>query len=159
MTSASDLRLLRLHPADNVLTVIATLEAGDHLRVDGTEIEVPARLPLGHKVAARAIAAGEKIFKYGAPIGSATRPIAAGEHVHTHNLKSDYLATVLREDQARFFAEGAAGAEHPTSPSSAVAGSGRNIQHPTSNGPPGGREIRGRGDVAAGGGDEGKENR
>jgi hypothetical protein len=100
----SDPRLLLLHPADNVLTVIATLEAGQRVRVEDREIEVPKRLPLGHKVAARGIATGEKIVKYGAPIGSATQAIAAGEHVHTHNVRSDYLPTVLREDQAHFFA-------------------------------------------------------
>jgi hypothetical protein len=100
----ADPRLLLLHPADNVLTVIATLEAGEHVRVDDHEVEVPKRLPIGHKVAARGIAAGEKIIKYGAPIGSAKQAIVAGEHVHTHNVRSDYLPTVLREDQARFFA-------------------------------------------------------
>jgi len=105
MTAFIDPHLLRLHPADNVLTVIATLEAGDRLRVGEAEVIVPARLPLGHKVAARPIAAGEKIIKYGAPIGSATVAIAAGEHVHTHNLQSDYLPTFLREDQARYFTQ------------------------------------------------------
>ena len=99
-----DPRLLLLHPADNVLTVIATFEAGQRVRVDDREVEVSKRLPLGHKVAARAISAGEKIIKYGAPIGSAKQAIAAGEHVHTHNVQSDYLPTVLREDQARYFA-------------------------------------------------------
>ena len=67
-----DPRLLRLHADDNVLTVIRTLEPGDELVVEGTRAPITARLPLGHKVAARAIAAGEKIVKYGAPIGSAT---------------------------------------------------------------------------------------
>jgi len=105
VNASADSRLLRLHPADNVLTVIATLEAGATFRVGETEVTVPSRLPLGHKVAARALEAGEKIVKYGAPIGSATRAIAAGEHVHTHNLKSDYLPTFLREDQGRYFAQ------------------------------------------------------
>jgi hypothetical protein len=99
-----DPRLLLLHPADNVLTVIATLEAGQRVHVGDHDVAIPKRLPLGHKVAARGIAAGEKIIKYGAPIGSATQAIAAGEHVHTHNVRSDYLPTVLREDQASFFA-------------------------------------------------------
>jgi hypothetical protein len=36
------------------------------------------------------------VIKYGAPIGSATRDIAPGEYVHTHNLKSDYLPTLAR---------------------------------------------------------------
>lgn len=105
MISSGDSRLLRLHPADNVLTVISTLEAGEHFRLGDAEVTVASRLPLGHKIAAHAISAGEKIVKYGAPIGSAMRAIAAGEHVHTHNLKSDYLPTFLREDQGRYFAQ------------------------------------------------------
>ena len=105
MSEPIDRHLLRLHPADNVVTVIATLEAGDQIRVGAAEVTVPRRLPLGHKVAARDLAAGEKIIKYGAPIGSATQPIAAGEHAHTHNIKSDYLPTFLREDQGRYFAQ------------------------------------------------------
>jgi len=98
----TDPRLLRLHTADNVLTVIHTLEAGERLVVEGAESLVETRLALGHKVAARAIAAGEKVIKYGAPIGSATRAIAAGEHVHTHNLRSDYLPTFARGEGAHY---------------------------------------------------------
>lgn len=88
-----------------MLTVVAPLSAGENLAVDGTETIVAAPLAIGHKVAATAIPAGAKIVKYGAPIGSATRAIAAGEHVHTHNVQSDYLPTFLREDQARYFAQ------------------------------------------------------
>ena len=105
MSESLDPRLLRLHIADNVLTVISTLEAGETIQIGENVIAVKTRLPIGHKVAARVIAAGEKILKYGAPIGSATCAIAAGELVHTHNLQSDYLPTFLREDQARYFAE------------------------------------------------------
>ena len=104
MSLPTDSRLLRLHPADNVLTVIAPIEVGEPLRIGEATRHVPSRLPIGHKVAARPIAAGEKIVKYGAPIGSATAAIAPGEHVHTHNVQSDYIPTYLREDQARFFA-------------------------------------------------------
>ncbi len=104
MNEISDARLLRLHPSDNVLTVISTLEAGSQIQMGVTAVSVKTRLPIGHKVAARDIAAGEKILKYGAPIGSATIAISAGEHVHTHNLQSDYLPTILREDQDRYFA-------------------------------------------------------
>ncbi len=96
-------RLLRLHEADNVLTVLSTLEPGDTFQIDQSILTVGKRLPIGHKVAARAIAAGEKICKYGVPIGSAVCAIAPGEHVHTHNIKSDYLPTFERENQKRFF--------------------------------------------------------
>lgn len=55
-------------------------------------------LPLGHKLARRNIAQGEKVVKYGAPVGSATAPIRAGEHVHVHNVKSDYTPSYHLED-------------------------------------------------------------
>lgn len=99
----TDRRLLQLSPADNVLTVISTLEPGETIRVASQNVVVPARLPLGHKLAARDLAPGDKIIKYGVPIGSAVTHIAAGEHVHTHNLKSDYLPTFTREEQGKYF--------------------------------------------------------
>ncbi len=43
----------------------------------------------GHKYALRDIAAGENIIKYGQPIGHATCAIKKGEHVHTHNVKTN----------------------------------------------------------------------
>lgn len=90
-SNATDPRLLRLSPEDNVLVLLAPVAAGESLRIDGHATPMKSALPLGHKIAARAIGAGEKILKYGAPIGAATRDIAAGDHVHTHNLRSDYL--------------------------------------------------------------------
>ncbi len=92
--SMLDSRLLRLDPLDNVLVTIQTLEAGDRVIIEGREITIPARLTLGHKLAARDIRGGERILKYHMPIGSATRDIAVGEHVHLHNMKSDYIDTV-----------------------------------------------------------------
>ncbi len=93
----TDPRLLRLAPEDNVFVVIAPLVAGDQIMIDGSACVCTATLPLGHKVAARMITVGEAIIKYGAPIGSATQAIDPGEHVHTHNLKSDYLPTYTLE--------------------------------------------------------------
>jgi len=101
----NDRRFLRLHPADNVLTAIAAVEAGEEVQMEGATVRVGSRIALGHKVAARAMATGAKIIKYGVPIGSATCEIAAGDHVHTHNLRSDYLPTWLRENQREWFAE------------------------------------------------------
>lgn len=97
-----DPRLLRLHANDNVLTIIRPLEPGDELVVESLRTAVSTRLPLGHKVAARTIAAGEKIVKYGAPIGSAKCAIAPGEHVHTHNVQSDYIPTFARGEGAHY---------------------------------------------------------
>ena len=43
----------------------------------------------GHKYAIKPISKGENVIKYGSPIGHATCDIAEGEHVHTHNLKTN----------------------------------------------------------------------
>ncbi|MBQ3427010.1 MAG: altronate dehydratase [Clostridia bacterium] len=43
----------------------------------------------GHKIALRDIKAGENIIKYGYPIGHALIDIKEGEHVHTHNIKTN----------------------------------------------------------------------
>jgi altronate hydrolase len=49
-------------------------------------ITIAGLVPPGHKVATRAIAAGEPVRRYNQVIGHATQAIAAGQHVHTHNL-------------------------------------------------------------------------
>ncbi|MBP6901360.1 MAG: altronate dehydratase [Burkholderiaceae bacterium] len=79
--------LIRLHPADNVLVVRRPLALGQELPEFGLKLK--AQVPAGHKIAARAIAAGERVTKYNVVIGAATRDIAAGEHVHGHNLALD----------------------------------------------------------------------
>ncbi|MER8563794.1 UxaA family hydrolase [Mesorhizobium sp. M0578] len=94
-----DSNLLILNVADNVAIARARLRAGDLVAVSGVPVTVSADIPLGHKVARRAIAAGEKIIKLGTPIGHAIEAIALGAHVHTHNIASDYIPTnTLPED-------------------------------------------------------------
>lgn len=76
-------RLLQISPNDNVAVALAPLEAGV---VDGIAILGP--IPQAHKVALHAIPAGAPIIKYGYPIGIASKDIAPGEHVHSHNTQS-----------------------------------------------------------------------
>jgi hypothetical protein len=90
-------RLLRLAPGDNVAVATAAFPAGTTVHYDGGEVALIDAVPMGHKVAIAHIAAAEKIIKYGCPIGSAVRAIRPGEHVHTHNIKSDYLPTRTME--------------------------------------------------------------
>ena len=99
-TPATDPRLLQLAPEDNVAVAKTTIPAGEPLRIAGDTVICSQALPTGHKVAIAPIAAGEKVIKYGAPIGSATRDIRPGEYVHTHNVKSDYLPTYTYENLA-----------------------------------------------------------
>lgn len=94
----TDPRLLRLSLEDNVFAAARPFEAGETIVIAGQRATVTERIPTGFKVAAQAIRAGEKILKWGAPIGSATRDIAIGEIVHVHNMKSDYLPTYTFEE-------------------------------------------------------------
>ena len=93
MTVQTDPRLLLLSPDDNVFVLRGAIDAGEVIMVAGAEVHISRRLGLGHKIAARFIASGEKIIKYGAPIGSTFCDIAPGAHVHLHNLASDYTPT------------------------------------------------------------------
>ena len=92
-TEGKSRKLLRIHRDDNVLIVVAPVRPGDRDVIDGHEIAFTQNVAIGHKVAARAIKAGEKVYKCGVPIGSAKEMIPAGAHMHLHNLKSDYIAT------------------------------------------------------------------
>jgi (2R)-sulfolactate sulfo-lyase subunit alpha len=92
-TEGKSRKVLRIHRADNVLIVVAPVIAGDRDTIDGREIAFGQNIAIGHKVAARDIKSGEKIYKCGVPIGSAKEMIPAGGHVHLHNLKSDYIVT------------------------------------------------------------------
>jgi hypothetical protein len=88
--------LILLHPDDNVLVLSAPVHAGQTLTIDGRTATADADVGVGHKLARHALAVGDKVLKYGAPIGSITAPVAAGGHVHLHNMKSDYIASHTR---------------------------------------------------------------
>lgn len=78
--------LLRIAGQDNVAVALSAIEKGAVLTVDGITVTAADDIPAGHKVALMPIAAGEKVIKYGFPIGYATQDIAPGRHVHVHNL-------------------------------------------------------------------------
>ena len=89
--------MLLLSPEDNVVVACRDLIEGEQVAIDGITLILPCAVPTGHKLAKRAIAAGEQVLKYGAPIGSARIAVAAGDYVHTHNLKSDYIPSFGRD--------------------------------------------------------------
>jgi len=80
---------LHIAEQDNVMVALRTIAGGTV--VDG--VTVASEVPAGHKIATRLIPAGQTVLKYGYPIGVATKDIAPGEHVHSHNLTS-----TLRDD-------------------------------------------------------------
>jgi altronate hydrolase len=74
--------------ADNVATALEPLAAGRRVELGDATVTLVDPIPRGHKFALRAIGGGEPIVKYGSAIGTASSAIAAGAHVHTHNVAS-----------------------------------------------------------------------
>lgn len=77
---------------DNVAVAIEPIAAGDAVSylAAGKTVELTAAedITIYHKLAARDIAQGEPVVKYGEHIGVATAPIPKGAHVHVHNVVS-----------------------------------------------------------------------
>ena len=97
--------LLRLAETDPIGVATRDLAAGEQVVLDGVSLIIAEPVKLGHKVALRAIAAGERVHKYRVPIGSATTAIEPGAAVHTHNLKSDYIPTYTLQPGEEFAEE------------------------------------------------------
>ena len=91
--------LLLLHPDDNILVARRDIAAGERVELDGEAFVIPMAVELGHKLARRDIAADARVLKYGAPIGSMKIAVARGEHVHMHNLRSDYIPSTTRDSE------------------------------------------------------------
>ncbi|HEY6862763.1 MAG TPA: flagellar biosynthesis protein FlgA [Burkholderiales bacterium] len=54
------------------------------------ELKVRAKndIPIGHKLAIRALSKDATVIKYGTDIGRAVAAIQVGEHAHVHNIKT-----------------------------------------------------------------------
>lgn len=82
---------IHLHPTDNVAVARVPIPAGTDLAVEGIPVRTVDAIPAGHKMALWDIAPGEVVERYGQAIGRASEEIAAGRHVHTHNLAFEEL--------------------------------------------------------------------
>ena len=94
----TDNRLIVLAPNDTVAVARCAIDAGTEVLIGGRTVTLSQAVTMGHKIARTPMAVGDKVVKYGASIGSATRAIAVGDHVHLHNVKSDYTPTYALTD-------------------------------------------------------------
>ena len=97
-------RVIRLHPADNILVALEDLEAGAVFAEGPAPAKEP--IPAGHKIAVDRIDTGRPVYKYGQIIGAAAQEILPGQHVHVHNLafadfKRDAAPVGAQTDVAR----------------------------------------------------------
>mgnify|MGYP002559423229 CR=1 FL=1 len=78
---------IQINPQDNVCVALAPISAGTQINA-GTTVTTLEDIPQGHKIALADIKEGEKVIKYGFPIGVAKQDIKAGSWVHVHNVKT-----------------------------------------------------------------------
>jgi altronate hydrolase len=83
MLQAADI-VIRLNAADDVVIARVDIPAGTMLLRENVRTAV--RVPPGHKIAVKDLAAGTPVRRYNQIIGFATGDIRAGDHVHVHNL-------------------------------------------------------------------------
>lgn len=97
MSQKDSNQLILLHEKDNVLACRRKIHRGDALMIDGLAIAASGDVDVGHKIARIELDSGDVVLKYGVPIGSITQATRIGEHVHTHNMKSDYIPITTRQ--------------------------------------------------------------
>jgi altronate dehydratase len=83
---------IQINARDNVVTVVEDASAGDDVQYITPQgprrIVLLEAVPMGHKAAVCDLAAGDPVVKYNQPIGTASKPIEKGRHVHDHNVRS-----------------------------------------------------------------------
>lgn len=84
---AETVRAIRLRPVDDVAIAVTAISAGDQVRAGSAAVTARQDIARGHKIAVRELRAGQAVTRYGQTIGFAATEIAAGEHVHEHNLE------------------------------------------------------------------------
>lgn len=82
-------RVLKVHPADNVIVALRNLSAGEQIEFENTVYELPYAVGAKHKFLTEDRQPGDPITMYGVLVGKATQPIRRGEPITTFNLKHD----------------------------------------------------------------------
>ena len=83
------MNMIHIHPNDNVAVALTDVAKGEVIELKGITVTAAEDIKRGHKMALADLAKGDKIIKYGYPIGHASKAIKAGEWVHVHNVKTD----------------------------------------------------------------------
>ncbi len=80
---------IHINPRDNVVVALRPVTKGEVFEGDGYTVAAAMDIPQGHKMTLKALAEGDQVIKYGFPIGHATADVAAGEWIHTHNMRTN----------------------------------------------------------------------
>src|SRR5688572_5258247 len=87
-------KVLKVHPADNVLVALVNLKRGEVVSYDGEEYTLLDDVQVKHKFAATFIPVGGEIIMYGVLVGKAQTDLYTGNVLTTGNIKhaaSDFV--------------------------------------------------------------------
>ncbi|MDB5132088.1 MAG: Altronate dehydratase [Mucilaginibacter sp.] len=82
-------RILKIHPADNVMVALADLRANEEITYLDKSYKISELIPAKHKFAINVIPTGGKIIMYGVLVGRALSDIPLGGLLTTGNVKHD----------------------------------------------------------------------
>ncbi|MFQ5651775.1 MAG: UxaA family hydrolase [bacterium] len=88
-------KVLKVHPADNIVVALQSLSAGETILLDGQALVLKTEVAEKHKFAARDLLAGDEVVMYGTVVGIASQDIARGSAIATANVRhiaSDFRA-------------------------------------------------------------------
>jgi altronate hydrolase len=80
-------RILKVHPADNVLVALSNLSAGESVKYNGSDITLTDNIPAKHKFVVADLHTGDSIIMYGVLVGKAQSDIPKGGLISTANVK------------------------------------------------------------------------
>ncbi|KIA94397.1 UxaA family hydrolase [Flavobacterium sp. KMS] len=86
---ATQKKLIKVHPTDNVAVALVNLSAGEVINFEGEDITIKTDVKMKHKIALSDFASGEKIIMYGVLVGRASQTIVKGDVLTISNVKHE----------------------------------------------------------------------
>lgn len=83
------IQTLKIHPLDNLMVALVDLQEGEKITHEKDIFQLKTAVLAKHKFALKDFNLGEEVLLYGVVVGRATKNIAKGEAIHTHNLTHD----------------------------------------------------------------------
>jgi altronate hydrolase len=80
-------KITKVHPADNVMVALQTLENGDQVHYNGEDYTINGKVAAKHKFAMHDMLPGDEIHMYGVLVGKAQEFIPKGAAITTTNVK------------------------------------------------------------------------
>jgi altronate hydrolase len=94
---ATQSRVLRLDPRDNVLVALTDLPKGERVGFQGRDYVLSSNVPAKHKFVTQEVAAGGDIVMYGVLVGKAVDSLQSGDLLSTRNIR--HAASAFHESE------------------------------------------------------------